>query len=79
MATTLLVVSVVALYFVTRPGIKLALLAAFVTVFGVTVGLLSSCKRSELFAATATWVTMCCSLWRNAESHLDMRLSWLSL
>jgi len=53
MAAALLVVSIIVLYFVVQPAVKLGLVAVFVFVFGITVGLLSSCRRTELFAATA--------------------------
>jgi hypothetical protein len=56
LAALLLVGSIVALYFVQAPGLRLGLLGVFTSLFAASVALLTNAKRAELFAATATYV-----------------------
>jgi hypothetical protein len=57
-AAVLLVGAITSLYSVRRPGAKLGLLAAFTSLFAVSVGGLTSAKRQEVFAATAAYAAV---------------------
>ena len=52
-AAILLVGPVSALYFVQSTEAKLAMIAAFMATFALTVGLMTNARRPEVFAATA--------------------------
>ena len=52
-AAVLLVGPIISLYFVKRDAVKLSILAAFTAAFAVSVGLVTSAKRAEIFGATA--------------------------
>lgn len=52
-AAGFLIGAIVSLYFVGRMGPRLGIVAAFTVGFAAVVGLLTSAKRVEIFAATA--------------------------
>lgn len=58
MAALLLEGAIVALYLVTNPRIRLGLIALFMVLFALGIGLLSNAKRSEMFAATAAYAAI---------------------
>lgn len=58
MAALLLEGAILALYFVTDPHIRLGLIALFMMLFALGIGLLSNAKRSEMFAATAAYAAV---------------------
>ena len=58
MAALLLEGAIVALYFITNPHVRLGLIALFMMLFAVGIGLLSNAKRSEMFAATAAYAAV---------------------
>ena len=53
MAGVLLVGAIISLYFVTGPAARLGLLTMWTILFAFSVSVLSTARRSELFAATA--------------------------
>lgn len=53
MAGVLLVGAIISLYFVTGPAARLGLLTMWTVLFAFSVSVLSTARRSELFAATA--------------------------
>ncbi|KAF2666786.1 hypothetical protein BT63DRAFT_427199 [Microthyrium microscopicum] len=58
MAVILLLVAIISLHIVSRPATKIALVAVFMVVFAGSVGLLTTAKRSEIFAATAAYAAV---------------------
>ena len=50
--------AIIALHFVSRPGVKLGLLAAFTLLFALSIGLLTNAGRSEMFGATAAYAAV---------------------
>lgn len=57
-AAILLVGATTSLCFVRKPSVKLGLVAAFTSVFAASVGILTSAKRQEMFAATAAYAAV---------------------
>ncbi|KAI0514794.1 hypothetical protein F5B22DRAFT_647273 [Xylaria bambusicola] len=55
-AAVLLVGSITGLYFVTNDAAKLGMIAAFTAAFALSVGVMTSARRAEIFAATAAQV-----------------------
>ena len=55
MAGVLLVGAIISLYFVTGPAARLGLLTVWTVLFAFSVSVLSTARRSELFAATAAY------------------------
>lgn len=49
----LLFVAILALYFILNPTVKLIMVGVFMLLFAGSVGLFTTAKRSEVFAATA--------------------------
>ncbi|KAJ9655398.1 hypothetical protein H2201_008812 [Coniosporium apollinis] len=58
LAAILLVGAIVTLYIITSPNWRLGLIAAFTTVFAASIGLLTSARRAEVFAATAAYAAV---------------------
>ena len=56
LAAMLLLGAIVGLYFVQHQGARLGMIAAFTTMFAGSIGLLTSARRAEVYAATAAWV-----------------------
>ncbi|KAK1984944.1 hypothetical protein LZ30DRAFT_779443 [Colletotrichum cereale] len=54
LAAMLLIGAIVGFSYVTAWGAKLGMMCAFTTVFALSVGMMTSAKRAEIFAATAT-------------------------
>jgi hypothetical protein len=52
-AIVLLFVAIIALYYIRSPTTKLAMVDIFMLLFAGSVGLFTTAKRSEVFAATA--------------------------
>ncbi|UKZ78867.1 hypothetical protein TrVFT333_006613 [Trichoderma virens FT-333] len=57
-AALLLVGSITGLYFVTSDASKLGMVAAFTALFALSVGLMTSAKRAEIFASTAAYAAV---------------------
>lgn len=57
-AAILLIGAITSLYFVSRPGSKLGMIAAFTTLFAASVGGLTSANRQEVFAASAAYAAV---------------------
>ncbi|EHK20569.1 uncharacterized protein TRIVIDRAFT_223886 [Trichoderma virens Gv29-8] len=57
-AALLLVGSITGLYFVTSDASKLGMIAAFTALFALSVGLMTSAKRAEIFASTAAYAAV---------------------
>lgn len=53
LAALLLLGAIVSLYFVQHQGARLGMIAAFTTMFAGSIGLLTSARRAEVYAATA--------------------------
>ena len=53
MAGLLLIGAIISLYFITRPLTRLGLVAMWTILFAFSVNVLSTARRSEMFAATA--------------------------
>lgn len=53
LAAMLLLGAIVGLYFVQHQGARLGMIAAFTTMFAASIGLLTSARRAEVYAATA--------------------------
>jgi hypothetical protein len=53
MAVMLLLVAIISLHVVSSAVTKLVLVGVFMVVFAASVGLFTTAKRSEIFAATA--------------------------
>lgn len=58
MAGVLLVGAIISLYFVTGPAARLGLLTMWTVLFAFSVSVLSTARRSELFAATAAYAAV---------------------
>ena len=56
-AAILLIVSIVALYIVQIPNLRLGLICVFTVVFATSIALLTNARRVELFASTAACVS----------------------
>ncbi|VUC31210.1 unnamed protein product [Clonostachys rosea] len=54
-AALLLVGSITGLYFVTNDGAKLGMVATFTAMFALSVGLMTTARRVEIFAATVAY------------------------
>lgn len=54
-ATFLLVVPIIVLYFVTNPNARLALTITFIVAFAIGLGATTSANRDAIFAATAAY------------------------
>jgi hypothetical protein len=52
-AVVLLIVSIVTLYVVSDPNVRLGLICVFTIVFAASIHLLTNARRTELFASTA--------------------------
>jgi hypothetical protein len=52
-AAVFLIGTIVGFYFVQNPAVKLAMIAAFTTAFAGSLGLITTARRVEIFAATA--------------------------
>lgn len=52
-AVILLFVAIIALYYISSPTTKLIMVGFFMLLFAGSVGLFTTAKRSEVFAATA--------------------------
>jgi len=52
-AAVLLVGSITGFYFVTAPLAKLGMIAGWTAIFALSVGIMTTARRAELFAATA--------------------------
>lgn len=50
--------AILALYYVSKPTTKLIMVGVFMLLFAGSVGLFTTAKRSEVFAATAAWVLL---------------------
>ncbi|KAL0932279.1 uncharacterized protein CTRU02_213232 [Colletotrichum truncatum] len=57
-AATLLVGSIVGLYFVQNDAAKLGLIALFTALFALTVGFTTTARRAEIFAGTAAYAAV---------------------
>ncbi|KAF2117249.1 hypothetical protein BDV96DRAFT_490560 [Lophiotrema nucula] len=57
-AAVLLIAPITSLYFISRHGVKLGMIAGFTTLFAVSVGLLTSAKKQEIFAASAAYAAV---------------------
>jgi hypothetical protein len=57
-ATLLLEAAIVALYLVTNDRIRFALIAVFISLFAVSISVLSNARRPEMFAATAAYAAV---------------------
>lgn len=57
-AITLLLVSIVTLYFVTNNNARLGFICAFTILFALSIHLMKNARRAELFAPTAAYVQM---------------------
>lgn len=55
-AAAFLIGTVVGFYFVQSPGVKLGMIATFTTAFAGSLGLITTARRVEIFAATAACV-----------------------
>lgn len=53
MAAILLFVAIYTLHAVANPNKKLFMIGAYMLLFAITIGLLTTAKRSEIWAATA--------------------------
>jgi hypothetical protein len=58
LAITLLYVAIISLYVTSNPNKKLGIIGAFIVVFAASVGLLTSAKRTEVFAAAAAYAAV---------------------
>jgi hypothetical protein len=56
MAAVLLFVAIYTLHAVKSPNKKLIMIGAYMLLFAITIGLLTTAKRSEIWAATAAYV-----------------------
>jgi hypothetical protein len=54
----LLIGAITSLYFLKKPEAKLGMIAGFTVLFAVAVGGLTSAKRQEVFAASATYAAV---------------------
>jgi hypothetical protein len=57
-AAALFIGAIVALYIVTNPKTRLALVGSFIFLFALSVGLLTDARRPEIFAATAAYAAV---------------------
>jgi hypothetical protein len=58
MAVVLMFVAIVTLYFVASPKKKLIIVGAYMLLFAGSVGLFTTARRSEVFAATAAYAAV---------------------
>ncbi|KAK1597512.1 uncharacterized protein LY79DRAFT_388688 [Colletotrichum navitas] len=58
LAAILLIGAIVGFSYVTAWGAKLGMICAFTTVFALSVGIMTSAKRAEIFAATAAYAAV---------------------
>ena len=58
LAVVLLFSAIVALYFVESPAKKLTIIGIYVVLFASSVGLLTTAKKAEIFAATAAYAAV---------------------
>ncbi len=56
MSGGLLVGAIISLYLITKPAARLGLVTMWTVLFALSVSVLSTARRSELFAATAAYV-----------------------
>jgi hypothetical protein len=54
-ATVLLIVSIVVLYVVSKPSVRLGLICLFTVLFALSVKTLTNARRAEVFASTAAY------------------------
>jgi VIT1/CCC1 family predicted Fe2+/Mn2+ transporter len=54
-ATFLLIIPIIVLYFVTHPSARLALTITFIVAFAIGLSATTSAKRDAIFAATAAY------------------------
>jgi hypothetical protein len=66
-SSTLLIISVVVLYFVHPAGIRLGIIGAFTMVFSLGLALFAGADRNEIFAATAAYGLLRVSLIKRAQ------------
>jgi hypothetical protein len=57
-AAILLVGAITSLYYVTQPKARLGMIAGFTVLFAISVGLLTSAKRGEIFASAAAYAAV---------------------
>jgi uncharacterized membrane protein len=57
-AAVLLIGAIVGLYFVKKPAAKLGMIGGFTTLFAASVGILTSAKRQDVFAASAAYAAV---------------------
>jgi hypothetical protein len=57
-AAILLVGAICSLYYVSNPQARLGMIAGFTVLFAISVGLLTSAKRGEVFASTAAYAAV---------------------
>ena len=58
LAAALLFGAILNLYYVTESGKRLGLIATYTVLFAIYVGLLTNARRSEVFAACATYAAV---------------------
>jgi hypothetical protein len=58
LAAVLLVVSILALYYVRSPGTRLGLVLVFIVLFAVGVKITTAATRDSIFAATAAYAAV---------------------
>lgn len=58
LSAILLVGAITSLYYITGPQARLAMIAVYTCIFAITVGLLTSAKKAEIFASTAAYAAV---------------------
>lgn len=66
LASLLPIISIVVLYAVDNMGKRLGIIAAFTSIFAMSVAFMTGARRVDVFAATAAWVPM-----RNSQLKLS--------